>query len=73
MWKCDKCGLSSWAVAMDKEGKAECFDCLLIEENDINEPETVPPPLGWMGKFHESEVLYEYSMIGTRKWKGPVN
>ena len=73
MYKCYKCQLSSWAVAIDKEGKAECFDCLLNEEPDMEEPEIIPPPLGWMGKFHESETLYDYSMIGTRKWKGPKN
>lgn len=73
MYKCDKCGEFKWAVLIDKNKKSECFDCLETSEfNDLS-VENIEPPLGWSGSFHQSEVMYQYGLIGTKRYKGKEN
>ena len=69
MYKCDVCGQFNYITIVSK-GQACCMECLSGDNDTI---EGVKPPLGWMGDFHESEVMFSYGQIGTRYFKGRVN
>jgi len=81
MYKCDKCNELKWAMALSSDGTQECLDCMILEVDSIADETAkvdvpkppMPPPLGWLGRYDESEIMYQYGLIGTRKFKGKPN